>query len=159
MAAKFNRAPHVVLGVARNREGYNAYNRAFMKAWYDRRHAEAVAALGGHCAHPGCRLTEDLQFDHIDPKTKTMTIAKMWTASEERFQAELAKCQLLCGPHHLEKTLAERGQQAAPGTHGTVTAYRYCGPPKCEACKAAKRATPSYQQARAANSIGRVPSS
>lgn len=137
---------------------HNAYMAAYMKAWYDRRRAEAVAALGGHCAHPGCEETEGLEFDHIDPKTKTMVIAKMWTASEVRFQAELAKCQLLCVPHHLEKTLAERGQRPARGTHGTITAYTHCGPPKCEACKAAKRAAPSYQnrRSRAANSIGRV---
>lgn len=27
----------------------------------------------------------------------------------------------------------------AKGTHGTISAYRWCGPPKCEACKKAKR--------------------
>lgn len=132
----------------RDREAYNAYMRAYMKAWYDRRHAEAIAALGGHCSHPGCDETEDLQFDHIDPATKTLVIAKMWTASEERFQAELRKCQILCPPHHLEKTLAERGLTSARGTHGTLSAYRWCGPPKCESCKAAKRAAPSYQAKR-----------
>jgi 5-methylcytosine-specific restriction endonuclease McrA len=124
--------------MARDPEAYNAYMAAYMKRWYDRRHAEATAALGGHCAR--CPATEDLQFDHIDPAAKTMTIAKMWTASEARFQAELAKCQLLCRPHHLEKTLAERGQTAARGTHGTLSAYRYCGPPKCSSCRAVKRA-------------------
>lgn len=130
----------------RDREKYNAYMRQYMKDWHERRRAEAVEALGGRCAR--CPETEGLQFDHIDPATKTMTIAKMWTASEKRFQAELAKCQLLCEPHHLEKSLAERAQNSARGTHGTVSAYRYCGPPKCDACKAAKRETPS-----AANSI------
>lgn len=122
---------------------------AYMKGWYDRRHAEAIEALGGYCSHPGCDVVENLQFDHVDPETKTMTIARMWTASEKRFQAELRKCQLLCQLHHLEKTLAERGQKPGRGTHGTATAYRYCGPPKCEACKAAKRACPSYKVRRA----------
>src|SRR5689334_7949826 len=135
----------------RDREAYNAYMAAYMKRWYDRRHAEAIETLGGHCSHPGCTETEDLEFDHIDPKIKTMTIAKMWTASEEKFQAELAKCQLLCSPHHLEKSLAERNQRSARGTHGTVTAYKYCGPPKCDECKAAKRSVPSYLS-RAASS-------
>jgi len=111
--------------------------RQYMKKWYDRRRTEAVAALGGHCVR--CEATEDLQFDHIDPSAKTMIIARMWTASEERFQAELAKCQLLCVPHHQEKSLAERNQKSARGTHGTLSAYRYCGPPKCEECKMAKR--------------------
>lgn len=132
------------------RTEYNARMAAYMKAWYDRRHAEAVAALGGHCAR--CLETENLEFDHINPATKCMTIAKMWTASEVRFQAELKKCQLLCRPHHLEKSLEERGQKPARGTHGTLSAYRYCGPPKCEDCKAAKRG--SAAERRAANSIG-----
>lgn len=137
----------------RDREAYNEYMRHYMKDWYDRRHAEAVAALGGHCAR--CPATEDLQFDHIDRTTKTMEIAKMWTASEERFQAELAKCQLLCWPHHLEKTLAEKGQAPAKGTHGTLSAYRYCGPPKCDECRAAKHAY--YMQRKSvANSMVRV---
>jgi hypothetical protein len=120
-----------------SREQYNARMAAYMKSWYDRRRPTAVAQLGGHCAK--CDETEGLQFDHIDPATKTMTIAKMWTASEVRFQAELAKCQLLCQPHHLEKTLAERGMTAARGTHGTLSASRYCGPPRCEECKAVNR--------------------
>jgi hypothetical protein len=144
--------------MGRDREHYNTYMAAYMKTWYDRRRAEAIEKLGGHCTHPGCNVTEGLQFDHIDPATKIMNVAEMWTASEERFQAELEKCQLRCVPHHLEKTLAERNQKSARNSHGTVSAYRYCGPPKCGSCKAAKRATPSYQ-ARAANSIGRVPSS
>lgn len=134
----------------RNRERYNAYMRQYMKDWYDRRHAEAVTILGGHCAV--CPESEDLQFDHVDPSNKTMTIAKMWTASEGKFQAELIKCQLLCTHHHLEKTLAERNQRSARGTHGTVSSYRYCGLPKCDLCKAAKRNSPSS----AGNSIGRV---
>lgn len=125
------------------RAEYNARMARYMKSWYDRRHAEATAALGGACVR--CGVTEDLEFDHIDPATKTMTIAKMWTASKKRFQDELAKCQLLCKPCHQAKTLAERGMKAAKGTHGTLSAYRYCGPPKCEECKKANR---DYSQSR-----------
>jgi 5-methylcytosine-specific restriction endonuclease McrA len=119
-----------------SREKYNARMAAYMKSWYDRRRAGAVAALGGHCAR--CPETEGLEFDHVNPATKTMNISKMWTAPEEKFQFELAKCQLLCRPHHIEKTLNDRGLKAARGTHGTLAAYRYCGPPKCEECKAVK---------------------
>ena len=125
---------------------------AYMKSWYQKRRAQAVAALGACCAR--CPETEDLQFDHIDPATKTMTIAKMWTASEARFQEELAKCQLLCWPHHLEKTLAEKGFEPGKGTHGTSAAYRYCGPPKCDECKRAKSEYVRHWKAqRAASSI------
>lgn len=131
----------------------NEYMRQYMKDWYDRRHAEATAQLGGCCA--ACGATENLEFDHIDPASKTMTIARMWTASEVRFQAELAKCQLLCKPCHFEKTLRDRGFTAAKGTHGTLSAYRYCGPPKCEDCKRAKREYfTQWKAQRAANSIG-----
>lgn len=112
---------------------------AYMKARYEHRRATAVAALGGHCAK--CPNTERLEFDHIDPATKSMTIAKMWTASEVRFQAELRKCQLLCVRHHLEKTLSERGfaEVKGRGVHGTLSAARYCGPPRCDACRLAHR--------------------
>lgn len=122
-----------------SREGYNARMAAYMKIRYEQRRAEAVAALGGHCAQ--CLETEDLQFDHIDPATKTMTIAKMWTASEIRFQAELAKCQLLCVSHHRKKTFGERGFTEVKGQdiHGTLSAARYCRSPRCEECKRACR--------------------
>lgn len=130
---------------------------AYMKARYEQRRASAVAALGGHCAR--CPETDDLQFDHIDPSTKTMTIAKMWSASETRFQAELRKCQLLCVPHHLEKTLAERGLNdvKAQGAHGTESAARYCGPPRCEDCKRAHREhVAKWRATRAASSTARA---
>jgi 5-methylcytosine-specific restriction endonuclease McrA len=123
--------------VVRSREEYNEYMRQYMKNWYDRRHAQAIEQLGGKCAR--CGTTENLQFDHVDPATKTMDIAKMWTASEERFQKELAKCQLLCEECHKKKTLIDKGQKPAKGTHGTLSAYKYCGPPKCEECRAVKR--------------------
>jgi hypothetical protein len=142
--------------MARSREQYNAYMAAYMKSWYDRRHAEAVEKLGGRCSQ--CGSTERLEIDHKDPKTADQRMRRgrggMWTASEERFQAELAKCQLLCHDCHVDKTIRERGFTPAKGTHGTLSAYRYCGPPKCEECKKAKR---EYaRDKRAANSIGRV---
>jgi hypothetical protein len=140
--------------VAQTREQRNAYMAAYMKAWYDRRRAEAIAKLGGQCVR--CGTTENLEIDHKDPATVDRRMRQgrggMWTASEERFQAELAKCQLLCHSCHRSKTLEDRGFKPAKGTHGTLSAYRYCGPPKCEECKAAKR---EYaQQRRAANSTG-----
>lgn len=35
--------------------------------------------------------------------------------------------------------ITETRTVTAKGTHGTISAYRYCGPPKCEECKRAKR--------------------
>lgn len=65
---------------------------------------EARECLGGKCVK--CGTTENLQFDHVDPATKLFRITK-WRkvkASVEEFWVEIAKCQLLCRPHHQEKT-------------------------------------------------------
>ena len=128
--------------VPRDQAARNEYMRNYMKDWYNRRHAEAITKLGGRCAK--CGSTRRLEIDHKDPATVDRRMrggrGGMWTASEERFQAELAKCQLLCHDCHVAKTLEDRGFKAAKGTHGTLSAYQYCGPPKCEECKAAKRA-------------------
>ncbi len=126
----------------RSREARNAYMRQYMKSWYDRRHAQAIEQLGGKCTW--CGSTGNLQFDHIDPVTKTMTIAKMWTASELRFQAELMKCQLLCELHHKEKT---REEISVPHGGG-VSGKRNC---PCMLCKHKKA------QYMAAYTSGAVP--
>jgi hypothetical protein len=123
--------------VTQTREQYNAYMRDYLLRRYHERMEEARRRLGGKCAR--CPSVDDLQLDHKDPKTKSFTIAKLWSVSRERFDTELLKCQLLCPPCHTEKTLEDLGRKRARGTHGTVSSYRYCGPPKCESCKAAKR--------------------
>lgn len=80
-----------------------------------RRMAEAKSLLGGQCVI--CGIIEDLEFDHIDPSTKLFTISTGATeVSEQRFRQEIAKCQLLCRPHHEEKTIKDgpwaRGQSS-----------------------------------------------
>lgn len=62
----------------------------------------------------------------------------MWSVSESRFEDELKKCQILCSECHDRKTCGDNNMRYAIGTHGTVSSYRHCGPPKCEACKKAK---------------------
>ena len=49
--------------------------------------------------------------------------------------AELQKCQLLCVSCHMTKTITDRGHSPAKGTHGTISAYRYC---HCSLCREAK---------------------
>lgn len=68
------------------------------------RKAEALKILGGCCVV--CKTTENLEFDHKDPKTKIAPIssAKILDAPKDRFYAEVNKCQLLCKKHHLEKS-------------------------------------------------------
>lgn len=85
-----------------NKKEYNQYQKQYQLNRYHRRRNEAIQKLGGNCKV--CHTKENLEFDHIDQFTKTNTIAKMWSYSEVIFEAELAKCQLLCHEHHLVKT-------------------------------------------------------
>jgi len=109
--------------------------REYMQRRYRARMATAIERLGGRCIQ--CGSTESLEFDHIDPSTKLMDISQAVTYSTRVFEAELAKCQLLCASHHQQKTLQQNGMTLARGTHGTLSALRYCRPP-CDACRAAK---------------------
>lgn len=98
------------------------------------RRLDALAMLGGKCSVEGCGATEDLEFDHIDPETKSFNLASNWSRAWEDIVAELKKCQLLCSAHHLEKTLTDR----PPFEHGTIYGYRD-GSCRCSKCREAKR--------------------
>lgn len=117
------------------REDYNGYMRRFMKRRYHRRRKSAIKQLGGECVR--CGSKKKLEFDHRDPKSKSFSI---WSrgVSESRLVLEIAKCQLLCAKCHLLKTLSDLGRRLHKGTHGTLSAYPYCGPKKCKRCRAAK---------------------
>jgi hypothetical protein len=108
---------------------YNDYQRAYQLARYHRRKAEAIEFLGGVCAR--CGATEGLEIDHIDPALKSFSIGKLWSVSKVRFYTELRKCQLLCKPHHIEKTRQEQSVEHGGGASGK----RNC---KCKPCKAKK---------------------
>lgn len=75
--------------------------------------AELISLLGGKCAR--CEATGVLQFDHIDPKTKLFPIADGLDKPRAILLQEVAKCQLLCVPHHTEKNIEDgtylRGEQ------------------------------------------------
>jgi hypothetical protein len=77
--------------------------RAYMAARRAGIRTEMQVRLGGECAW--CGSAEDLHFDHKDPKTKLFDIASGLDRPRTQLLAEVAKCQLLCGPHHREKTL------------------------------------------------------
>ena len=61
-----------------------------------------IEKLGGKCVECGC--TETLEFDHIDPSTKSFNIAAGYTKPKEVLLEEVAKCQLLCQKCHIKKT-------------------------------------------------------
>lgn len=112
------------------------YMREYHRRQYTERVEEMKKQLGGACT--ACGSKDKLEIDHKDPKKKRGPVTQM-TARKAMREEELAKCQLLCKPCHTRKSILERGQTPARGTHGTVSAARYCGPPRCEACRAAVR--------------------
>jgi 5-methylcytosine-specific restriction endonuclease McrA len=105
--------------------------RAYQREWIARRRADWLADKA--CVR--CGSTEDLEVDHIDRATKVTH--RVWSWSQVRRDAELAKCQVLCGPHHKEKTKADYGEMPC-GTNSKYTNVRYkC---RCAACRAAHAA-------------------
>jgi 5-methylcytosine-specific restriction endonuclease McrA len=128
-----------------DREAYNAYMNEYLTRRYHRRRTAALEQLGGRCVD--CGSTDSLEFDHVDPEMKSFNIGALFaTGSNERLKTELAKCVLRCSSCHMTKTLADRGQQSARETHGTLSSYRYC---RCDVCKAAKSASNrAYKAAR-----------
>lgn len=52
-----------------------------------------------------CGSRKDLQLDHIDPTKKWKH--RIWSYSWERIMKEVAKCQVLCGGCHFEKTMKD----------------------------------------------------
>ncbi len=120
--------------MTKTKEEYNEYMRVCMLRRYHERMEVARLTLGGRCSL--CSTMEGpFDLDHIDPKTKEFTGARMWSGSKSKFEAELAKCQLLCKPCHERKTISDLGKKVAKGTHGTLSSYRYC---KCDLCKRAQ---------------------
>lgn len=97
-----------------------------------------------------CGTTEDLQFDHVDATTKVFDISAGIRDGYGRVRlvVELAKCQLLCGPHHREKTRAageHRGghNKIVNPEHGTAVMYgkpHNCRCPVCQKWKSDYRA-------------------
>ncbi len=85
----------------------------------------------GPCKH--CGSTDNLQVDHIDPKTKDVNLSrKLFFVSKQRMESELLKCQVLCKPCHHKKScfeLPNNGQWI----HGPNCYKRHkC---KCRICK------------------------
>lgn len=73
-------------------------------AWRRRLKETLVAEAGGACALCGyARCLGALQFHHVDPTTKRMTISRRgMTRSVAEARAEAAKCVLLCANCHAE---------------------------------------------------------
>src|ERR1700741_3307457 len=86
----------------KDKKSYNSYMRNYMLRRYHERRLKAFLFLGSICAFCGTR--ENLEIDHIDWRTKSFSISKLWSVSLRRFEQELEKCQLLCFDCHKAKT-------------------------------------------------------
>lgn len=119
----------------------NEYMRTYMLARYHRRRTAAIAFLGGRCVK--CGSEGKLEFDHVVPRSKAggFTIGKkIASVAESKLMEEIARCQLLCGECHREKTLADLNVKRAKGVHGSLTNYRRYGC-RCEPCRKAGNAS------------------
>lgn len=113
---------------------------------------EAITLLGGECAH--CGDTERLEFDHIDPNTKSFTISSKATLGMKAIRDELTKCQLLCRSCHLKKSGAEiaarRSNEHGGGLHG----IRRC---KCTLCHERRLQTQNERRREKRGGLDRKP--
>jgi hypothetical protein len=82
--------PNTIMGY-KDKEKQRAYQREWMarrrQEWFDE---------NGPCVW--CGSEDDLEIDHIDPMIKENN--SVWSWSEERRKAELAKCRVLCHDCH-----------------------------------------------------------
>jgi hypothetical protein len=112
--------------MAKSKDEYNAYMREYQMRRYHTRRTMFIAEMGGKCVV--CSSTENLEFDHIDPKLKSFNVGdRLSNRSEEVIRAELKKCQLLCASCHKSKSRAG----ASFGHGGGKTGVRNC---RCTLC-------------------------
>lgn len=123
------------------------YLKNYNREWLARRRAEWLE--GRVCAR--CGSAEKLELDHIDPTKKTGH--RIWSWRQERRDAELVKCQVLCKECHDDKTreqlLITHGVTAF--RHGTQAMYSNHGC-RCGMCKLFNRN--KARKRRAASSTG-----
>ena len=89
----------------RNRESRNEYAKIKRRE----QRLRMVEHLGGKCV--GCGTTENLQFDHIDRKTKEYSVCKKLGISDEKLLIEVNKCQLLCKKCHEVKSTVDHDRK------------------------------------------------
>lgn len=100
----------------------------YQRQWIANRRAEYLkdkkcVKADNSCAGP-------LEVDHVDPSKKWTH--RIWSYCKAKRDAELAKCQILCQKHHMEKTVASIIKMRT-ASHGTQEGYNkwHC---RCDAC-------------------------
>lgn len=84
-----------------------------------------IEKLGGKCVE--CGSAKALEFDHIDPSTKSFNIAAGYTKPKEVLLAEVAKCQLLCNKCHIEKSKKDSKFRPKSFAGGRPLKYKHLG--------------------------------
>ena len=83
------------------------HRRDYLRARYNKIMNELRDLHGGKCVK--CGSNQDLDFDHIDPSTKSASISKLVASSNKvNVIKELSKCQLLCKSCHTLKTVSKQ---------------------------------------------------
>jgi hypothetical protein len=119
-----------------------AYMRGYIKARRKYRRERLIELLGGECVR--CGATDDLEFDHIDPKTKAFAVGSDMSRAWSQLVEEALKTQLLCRPCHVAKGKEDRPEPS----HGYYR-YWYYGCRRAE-CKADNAEKSRRQRERAA---------
>jgi hypothetical protein len=107
--------------------------REYMLKRYHRRRNHAIEILGGKCVD--CSSSDQLEFDHADPKDKSFNVAKAFTSmAESKLWEEIYKCVLRCKSCYSKKT---RTIDNAVGHGEGKTGKKNC---RCDLCKPLKNA-------------------
>lgn len=117
------------------------YMKEYMRNRRKSRRDKLISLLGGKCVD--CGATENLEFDHLDPKLKNFEIADAKDGPENILVEEAKKCQLLCRPCHQKKTRDKWEFGSEPARHGTIWMYKK----KCR-CDDCKKAISDYMKKR-----------
>ena len=76
------------------------FNNYCVVRWIDRK-KRVVKQFGGKCADCAHEYPYPVfEFHHLNPKEKDLSWNKLRLVSEERLQAELSKCVMLCANCH-----------------------------------------------------------
>lgn len=134
-----------VVNSGKCRTHYNEYMARYMLKRYHARRAKAVDQLGGACVD--CGSTESLELDHAVAADKSFDIGRLWSVSQVKFDAELAKCVLRCSACHVAKSIRE-GDWNVVEHGGGKSGKKNC---PCAPCKAKKAEwNREYKRKRAA---------
>lgn len=107
--------------------------REYQRDWRAKRRAEWLA--GKSCVD--CGSIERLEIDHVDPTRKVSH--KLWSWTQARREAELAKCVVRCAECHRERSAEQYSERyRQPLVHGTRHGYQTHGC-RCDLCRQAQR--------------------